>query len=113
VLLDDESRRPKEADVEETLGYESLFSAEEWDAIERADWSAFPADVEFGPETPKHVARVFGPPGQYAGNEERFEVECDSCGDVGAGGTQEEADAIALLHQAFGAVIVSDDEVIG
>ena len=90
--------------MEETLGYDSLFSPEEWDAIERADWSAFPVD-ELGLE-PKHVARVFGPPGQYADNEGRFEIECDVCGDVGAGGTQDEADAIALLHEAFGAVIV-------
>ena len=96
--------------MEEALGYDSLFSPEEWDAIERADWSAFPVDDELGRE-PRHVARVFGPPGQYAGNEARFEVECDVCGDVGAGGTQEEADAIALLHEAFGAVIVESQEV--
>jgi hypothetical protein len=109
VLLDDESRRPKEADVEETLGYDSLFSPEEWDAIERADWSAFPVDDKLG-RKPKHVARVFGPPGQYAGNEERFEIECDVCGDVGAGDSLQEADAIALLHEAFGAVIVEGAE---
>lgn len=98
--------------MEETLGYESLFSPEEWDAIERPDWGGFPADIVFGPEASKHVARVFGPPGQYAGNEERFEVECDLCGDVGAGETQEEAEAIALLHEAFGAVLVPGEEVI-
>jgi hypothetical protein len=96
--------------VEETLGYDSLFSPEEWDAIERADWSQFPVDDELGLE-PKHVARVFGPPGQYAGNETCFEIECDVCGDVGAGDTQEEADAIALLHEALGAVIVESQEV--
>lgn len=97
--------------MEETLGYDSLFSPEEWDAIERADWSTFPVDDEFG-RAPKHVARVFGPPGQYAGNEESFEIECDACGDVGAGGTQEEADAIALLHEAFGAVMVESAEEV-
>lgn len=95
--------------MEETIGYDSLFSPEEWDAIEPADWSAFPADSEFGVDSVRHVARVFGPPGQYAGNEGRYEVECDRCGDVGALATQEEAAALALLHEAFGAVVVSED----
>ncbi|MDQ3913763.1 MAG: hypothetical protein M3285_02985 [Actinomycetota bacterium] len=96
--------------MEDTIGYDSLFSPEQWDAIERADWSAFPADEEFGPGARRHVARVFGPPGQHQGDEERFDVECDSCGHVGAGGDEQEADAIALLHEALGAVVVPNPE---
>jgi len=30
--------------VEETIGYEALFSAEEWDGIRSGDWSEVPSD---------------------------------------------------------------------
>ena len=95
--------------MEETLGYDSLFSPEEWDAIERGEWGGLDPDGE--PSGLPHVARVFAPPGQYAGNEGRFEVECDSCGDVGAEDTEEDADALALLHEVLGAVVVASQEV--
>ena len=100
--------------MEETIGYEALFSAEEWDAIVTGDLTALDEEValEFGATSPDgteertHDVTVYGPPGQHAGNEDRFEIECESCGDIGAADTEQEAQAIARLHEVFVATLV-------
>ncbi|MBA3423634.1 MAG: hypothetical protein H0U04_03640 [Rubrobacter sp.] len=95
--------------MEETIGYEALFSAEEWDAIRSGDWSEVP-EGDWGSskegEPSKHSVFVANPPGTYEGNEERYELECDVCDYIGAADTAEEARAIARLHEAFVATLV-------
>ncbi len=79
--------------MEETIGYEALFSAEEWDDL--ADWDE-PDPVD-GP----HKVTVWYPPGELAGNEERYELDCDVCGHIGAAQSLDEAEAQARLHEAL------------
>lgn len=93
--------------MEETIGYEALFSPEEWDSIMSGEWA--PPDDWDSPkeaESRKHSVFVGNPPGQFEGNEERFELECDVCDYIGAADTSEEAQAIARLHEAFVATLV-------
>ena len=100
--------------MEETIGYEAFFSAEEWDAIDTGDWVVDEAvELDFDSTSPDgdtaaadHVVTIYDPPGQHRGNDHRFEIECDRCGDVGAADTKQEAHAIARLHQEFVATLV-------
>jgi hypothetical protein len=110
----------KEAEVEETIGYEAFFSPDEWEAIETGDYSAFEegAELEFSEVAPdgtraqsSHGVTIYYPPGQYAGNEHAYEIECEACGDVGVADTLEQAQAIARLHEEFVAVVVDATEV--
>jgi hypothetical protein len=94
----------KEADMEETIGYEALFSPEEWAELEESGWILSEAEVE-RPER-SHRVSVAYPPGEYEGNEKRYELECDVCDYLGAGDSMEEAQAIARLHEAFIATLV-------
>jgi hypothetical protein len=88
----------KEADVEETIGYEDLFSEEDFDSIEVGSWT----------ESLPHSVTVMEPPGDYAGNEARYELECDVCTYVGSADDLEQARALAVLHEHFAAVPVQD-----
>jgi hypothetical protein len=91
--------------VEETIGYEALFSPEEWAELEDAGWIA--TEAEGGQRAQRsHRVSVGYPPGQYEGNEERYELECDVCDYIGAVDSMEEAQAIARLHEAFVAMLV-------
>ena len=94
--------------MEETIGYEALFSPEEWDAMMTGDWSDVPLEDYPDPRGKEGSHNVFvaSPPGQYEGNEERFELECDVCDYIGAADSSEEAQAIARLHEAFVATLV-------
>ena len=90
--------------MEETIGYEAAFSPEEWDAINSGDWSD--VDLEFGDRPPggggnagTHEVTIYNPPGQYAGNEKRYEIECERCGEVGNADDMETAQMIARLHE--------------
>ena len=76
--------------MEETIGYEELFSAEEWDSLDLAD-----------PDK-QHTVTVWSKPGEHAGNDDRHELECDVCGLIGAAEELEEAQAAARLHESFG-----------
>jgi hypothetical protein len=100
----------KEADVEETIGYEDLFSADEWDSLDLADEElTFPeVDPDGAPVDGMHKTRVFPPPGQYEGDENRFDVECDWCGWLTATDTEQEAETIVRLHEALGAVPIRE-----
>lgn len=42
------------------------------------------------PRRPHEVA-VCAPPGEYDGNEDRWELDCDVCGYTGSGATEAEA----------------------
>jgi hypothetical protein len=100
--------------VEETIGYEALFSPEEWDAIQTGDYSKLDEEVElqFGSTSPDgeqavtHDCTIYDPPGELAGNESRFEIECDRCGTIGSADSESEAKAISRLHEAFVARLV-------
>jgi hypothetical protein len=48
----------------------------------------------------QHEVAVCPPPGEYAGNEDRWELDCDVCGYIGAADSEEEAWAIAESHSA-------------
>ncbi len=89
--------------MEETIGYEALFSSEEWESLDLAQW-----DGPSGPSATQHRVTVWFPPGEAAGNEERYEIECDICQYIGAAESEEEAQAIARLHEAFVATLVED-----
>jgi hypothetical protein len=61
---------------------------------------------------PRHTTRVFNPPGQYEGDESRYDVECDLCGWIAAADSFEEAETIARLHEEFVAVLVDSWEIV-
>ncbi len=85
--------------MEETIGYEALFSAEEW------------AWLTGNREDVPHGVTINYPPGEFEGNEARYELECDSCGHIGAVDTLECAQAAAKLHEAFVATLVTNFEL--
>ena len=84
--------------IEDVTSYEDLFSFEEWQALT-------------GNHKPAHHAVTIAyPPGQYEGNDNRYELDCDSCGHIGAVDTLECAEAAAKLHEAFVATLVETFE---
>lgn len=46
----------------------------------------------------QHEVAVCPPPGEYAGNEDRWELDCDVCGYIGSGATETEAWEMAARH---------------
>jgi hypothetical protein len=107
------SRRPtRRQDVEETIGYEALFSAEEWDATQTGDYSLLDEEVEleFGASPDgdhgSHEVVIYDPPGQYAGNDKRFEIECERCGEIGTADDRELAGLIKRLHESLAARVI-------
>jgi hypothetical protein len=81
--------------VEETVGYEALFSADEWDALPIVNWQG-----------PKHTVTIWFPPGESDITENRYELECDICKVIGAADSEEEAEVQARLHEALKATEV-------
>ena len=95
--------------MEETIGYEALFSSEEWDSLDTAPFdTAEWAPEGDGPEGPDpdavHTAALYEIP-------EGFEIECELCGTVGTANGEIEAQAIARLHETFVATLVEKFEV--
>ena len=97
--------------MEETIGYEALFSSDEWDSIDLVPDEDL--EVLFAAITPDgdtveatHSCTVYDPPGEQVGNEAKFEIECERCGLVGASDDRTEAEAIQRLHEAFVATLV-------
>jgi len=90
--------------VEETIGYEALFSSEEWDSLDIAEWEP----IGDGPEGPDpeatHTTNLY----EVA---DGFEVECELCGVVGTVDGKTEGEAIARLHEAFVATLAEKFEV--
>ena len=79
--------------------YEDLFSIEEW---ERLTGNRKGVD---------HTVTINYPPGELEANENRYELDCDSCGHIGAVDTLQCAEASASLHEEFVAVPVANYEV--
>lgn len=100
--------------MEETIGYEALFSPEEWDQFQTEPWSDAGTELDFedispdGERVTTHEVTIYNPPGELAGNETKFEVECDRCGNVGAAENMIKAQAIERLHSAFVATMVDN-----
>jgi len=94
--------------VEEAIGYEALFSAEEWDAIRSGEWSGTDdwGSPQEGASETKHSVFVGYPPGTYEGDEERYELECDVCDYIGAADNLDEAETQARLHEVLKATEV-------
>ena len=84
---------------QDVSSYEDLFSIEEWETLTGDR------------EVVDHTVTIEYPPGQYEGNENRYELDCDSCGHIGAVDTLECAEAVAKLHEEFVARLVTDCEV--
>jgi hypothetical protein len=83
--------------IEDVASYEDLFSFEEWQALT-------------GNRPPVlHTVTINYPPGDYAGNENRYELDCEACGLIGAVDTLECAKAAAKLHEAFVATIFTGE----
>jgi hypothetical protein len=90
--------------VEETIGYEALFSSEEWDSLDIAEWAP-EGDGPHGPDPDAvHTTALYEV-------REGFEIECELCGTVGTANGEVEAQAIARLHEAFVATLVEKFEV--
>jgi len=81
--------------VEEAIGYEALFSAEERDQLQLGTW-----------ETPKHTVTVWYPPGESDVTEDSYELEGDICKLIGATDNLDEAETQARLHEALKATEV-------
>ncbi len=62
--------------MEETIGYEALFSSEEWDSLDIVDWKP-EGDGPEGPDPDAvHTTALYEV-------REGFEIECELCGTVG------------------------------
>lgn len=86
--------------MEETIGYEALFSAEEWDAIGSGEWSG-PDDWGSPKEEEpvKHSVSV-------EVVDDGYELSCDACDFYDHVSDVTEADALKRLHEAFIATLV-------
>jgi hypothetical protein len=93
--------------VEETIGYEDLFSPEEWEELPYGYWDAdenSDASNDCAPKAEHRVTIVES--GERDDGEECYELECDVCGPVGAAESSEDAAAITRLHESFVATLV-------
>ena len=54
------------------------------------------------PRKNAHEVAVCPPPGEYAGNENRWELDCDVCGYIGAAGCEWKAREMADRHSVSG-----------
>ena len=76
--------------------YEDLFSIEEWEVL-TGNRKAI-----------NHTVTINYPPGEFEGNEDRYELDCDSCGPIGAVDTLRGAEAASKLHEALVAMPVAE-----
>jgi hypothetical protein len=56
--------------------------------------------------TTQHEVSVAYPPGEYEGNDDRYEINCNVCEYIGSTATLEQGEAVARLHEAFVAVLI-------
>lgn len=82
--------------MEETIGYEALFSPEEWDSL--TDW-----DEPEPPDKGHHIS-VWAP--EPASDDSRWDLECDHCGHLGNARDKQEALVLARLHVDLIAIVV-------
>ena len=81
--------------MEETIGYEALFSAEEWASLDLAEW-----DEEV--DASHSVSVTHDATKTSAG----YELECKTCGPIGSADDEQLAGVIARLHENFVAKLV-------
>ena len=81
--------------MEGTIGYEALFSSEEWGSLDLAEW-----EEEVGAS---HVVTVDH---HASKSKAAYEIECGSCGSIGSADDEELAGVIARLHENFVAKLV-------
>ena len=88
--------------MEETIGYEALFSAEEWDALMSGDWTDVPPDdfPERKEGVPHRVTVMVVDDG--------YELTCDSCDLYEHFSDVIDADNLRRLHEAFVATPVKN-----
>jgi hypothetical protein len=89
--------------VEETIGYEALFSPEGWDATVTGDWSGVPEE-DWGPRPGeggdvKHSVSVVIV-------DDGYELTCDSCDLYDHLSDATDADNLKRPHEAFLATLV-------
>lgn len=85
--------------ISDVASYADLFSFEEWEALTGHR------------TTTSHVVTIGYPPGQFEGNDHRYELDCDSCGHIGGVETLECAEPAAKLHEVFVASLLPNEEV--
>lgn len=81
---------------EDVASYEDLFSPEEWDTLTGHR------------DAVSHAVTINYPPGEFEGNENLYELDCDSCGHIGAVDTLDCAEAASKLHEAFVAMPLTE-----
>ena len=86
--------------MEETIGYEALFSAEEWDGIRSGEWSG-PDDWGSSKEGEPTKHRV-----SVTVVADGYELDCDGCDFCDHVSDVTEADGLKRLHEAFVATLV-------
>ena len=89
--------------MEETIGYEALFSTEEWGSLESDEWALADEDFELqaaGPEA-KHEVRIYE-------TKTGFDVECELCGSVGSAGDESMAQVLGRFHETLRAMVVEE-----
>ena len=94
--------------MEETIGYEALFTSEEWDAIQSNtyyDVMAEEAELEFGSVSPqgdpigtKHDVNTYK-------TDRGYEIECELCGNVGLADDEALAQVLTNFHETLQAMV--------
>jgi hypothetical protein len=87
--------------VEETIGYESLFSAEDWSSLQNDEWALADEDFELQAADPdtKHEVRIYE-------TKTGFDVECELCGSVGSADDESMAQVLGRFHETLQAMVV-------
>jgi len=89
--------------VEETIGYEALFSTEEWGSLESDEWALADEDFELQAADPeaRHEVRIYE-------TKDGFDVECELCGSVGSADDEAMAQVFQRFHETLQAMVVEE-----
>lgn len=79
--------------MEGTIGYEALFSAEEWASLDLAEWE----------EVTSHEVAITHDSNKTSA---AYGIQCNSCGSIGSADDEMLANVIARLHENFVAKLV-------
>ena len=110
--------------MEETIGYEAFFSADEWDSLNLREWDGDGFNPDGSPSGVTRNGDGRAAPSQAVASEGSSEhkvscthrvsgdepstylLECEVCEVIGSADMLEEAQAIARLHESFVATLV-------
>ena len=89
--------------MEETIGYESLFSAEDWSSFQTDEWVLAGEAFELQGTDPeaRHEVRIYE-------TKTGFDVECELCGSVGSADDESMAQVVQRFHETLQAMVVED-----